>query len=99
MGEKSFIIHILSMIAGAYSSSVHLPSAMMRTQAAHINQNWRNIMRKTVLALAYAAVLAAASLTTGCFHHWDDDHHRSRDRHERHDGDRHERNERYEHRS
>lgn len=56
-------------------------------------------MRKIVLALAYAAVLAAASLTTGCFHHWDDDHHRSRDRHERHDGNRHERNERYEHRS
>lgn len=56
-------------------------------------------MRKIVLALAYAAVLAAASLTTGCFHHWDDDHHRSRDRNERHDRDGHDRHERHERRS
>lgn len=56
-------------------------------------------MKKIVVVLTYGAVLASSLLTAGCFHHWDDDHHRSRDSHERHDGDRNERHERYERRS
>jgi hypothetical protein len=99
MGEKSFIIHILSMLAGAYSSSVHLSSAMMRTQAAHINQNWRNIMRKVVMALAWGAVLAAATIGSGCVRHWDDDHDDRHERYEDRDDNRHDEHERREHRS
>jgi len=53
-------------------------------------------MKKIIMVLGCATVLAAALAGTGCVRHWDDDHDERHERSEHHDDDRSSQHERYE---